>query len=88
MEEASVSQKFSSFLKSYIQRNNLQSVILDNMQTMLSKFTDKPDINFHWIILSVLQSVSLSLSLLYIYIYPVIHLSINPSFFHPLISRL
>ena len=78
MEEASVGQKFSSFLKSYIQRNNLQSVILDNMQTILSKFTDKSDINFHWIILSVLQSVSLCL--LYIYIYPltysfIIHLS-------------
>ena len=59
-EETSVGQQFKDFLMSYIQRNNLRSVILSQLQTLITHITDKKDnVNFHWIILGVLQSVSI-----------------------------
>ena len=58
VKEASLCQKFSTFLKSYIQRNNLQPVILNDFKTLLSHMTDECHLNFHWIIFNVLQPVS------------------------------
>ena len=66
-EESNVGQQFKDFLVSYIQRNNLRSVILNQLQVLITHITDKKEnVNFQWIILGVLQSVSES-SLLIIY---------------------
>ena len=58
VKEDSVCQKFSTFLKSYIQRNNVQPVILNDFKTLLSHMTNECHFNFHWIIFNVLQPVS------------------------------
>lgn len=59
-EETSVGQQFKDFLMSYIQRNNLRNVILSQLQILITHITDRKDnVNFQWIILGVLQSVSL-----------------------------
>lgn len=76
VKEDSVCQKFSTFLKSYIQRNNLQPVILNDFKTLLSHMTDECHFNFHWIIFNVLQPVSS----LHLFCVCFIHLSLRLQF--------
>ena len=54
-----VGDKFSSFLREYIQRNNLRPVIMKKIQDILGYVTDNEQYMFHWIVLNVLQSVSM-----------------------------
>jgi hypothetical protein len=50
--------RFSDFLKSYIMRNNLNKSLLVQIQSLVALMTDDvKHLNFHWIILNVLQSV-------------------------------
>ena len=55
-----VGDKFSSFLHDYIQRNNLRPVIMNKIQDILGYVTDNEQYMFHWIVLNVLQSVSIN----------------------------
>ena len=58
-----VGDKFSFFLREYIQRNNLRPVIMNKIQDILGYFTDNEQYMFHWIVLNVLQSVSMCVCL-------------------------
>ena len=55
-----VGDKFSLFLRDYIQRNNLRPVIMNKIQDILGYVTDNEQYMFHWIVLNVLQSVSIN----------------------------
>ena len=50
---------FSSLLREYIQRNNLQPVIMNKIRDIIGYITDKKQHAFHWIVLNVLQLVSM-----------------------------
>ena len=58
-EVTNVGQQFKDFLVSYIQRNNLHSVILNQLQSLIKHITDKKEnVNFQWIMQEVLLMVS------------------------------
>ena len=61
-EVTNVGQQFKDFLVSYIQRNNLHNVILNQLQSLIEHITDKKEnVNLHWIIQEVLLMVSQSM---------------------------
>ena len=54
-----VGQQFKDFLVSYIHGNNLHSVILNQLHSLIKHITDKKEnVNFQWIIQEVLLMVS------------------------------
>ena len=57
-----VGDMFSSFLREYIQRNNLHPVIMNKIQDIIGYIADKKQHAFHWIVLNVLQLVSMCVS--------------------------
>ena len=58
-EVTNVGQQFKDFLVSYIQRNNLHSIILNQLQSLIKLITDKKEnVNFQWIMQELLLMVS------------------------------
>ena len=56
-EQGPVADKFSEFLKAYIQRNQLRPVIMRRIQEILHPVSEDKQMAFHWIVLSIVQSV-------------------------------
>lgn len=54
-----IETRFMEFLRDYIQRNNLRGVIIDRIQEILSLVSEEKQTVFHWMILSVVQQVSI-----------------------------
>ena len=57
--ESLVGEKFSEFLKVYIQRNNLRPELMSRIQEIIGYVPENEPTAFHWIILNVICSVRL-----------------------------